>query len=122
VRKPGRDVSTDLPGAFTVLYTHIPVLTLSAMTTGTPDDRLSSSKANYQTQHPTSPTLGLEGSNPPPPPYTNYQGPSQYVVAAVIPEPREPAERRFIKAFLVAVSIWVLAGIFVSSSVWRCLG
>lgn len=73
-----------------------------------------------------SPLLGQEGSNPPPP-YTNlnYRSTSsQHVVieataAAVVPEPREPSGRRFIKAFLVAVSLWVLAGILISFTVER---
>jgi hypothetical protein len=80
------------------------------------------SSNNVQAQHPTSPLLGQEGSNPPPP-YT-YRSTSQpHVViqtaAAVVPEPREPPDRRFIKAFLVAVSLWVLAGILISSTVER---
>ncbi|KAI0256051.1 hypothetical protein BJV78DRAFT_1118294 [Lactifluus subvellereus] len=83
----------------------------------TPDDTPSSRNAGDQAQHPTPPTLGPRGPSPPPPPYANYQSTSQYVVAAAFPEPRETAERRFVKAFLVAVSIWVLAGIFVSSTV-----
>jgi hypothetical protein len=77
-------------------------------------------KGDDPTQQHISPTRP-ESSGPPPPPYTNHPTPSQpqYVVTAVVAETREPALRRFVRAFLVAVSIWVLAGIFVSSAVER---
>lgn len=87
----------------------------------TPYDSLSSRKADDLAQRPTPPTSGPRGSGStplgPPPPYTNYQSTSQYVVAEAFPEHRESAERRFIKAFLVAVLIWALAGTLVSSTV-----
>src|SRR6266850_2680403 len=53
----------------------------------------------------------------PPPPYTNNQTNSQYIIAAAFVEPRVSVERRFFRALFVAVSIWVLAGIFISSAV-----
>ncbi|KAI9511484.1 hypothetical protein F5148DRAFT_1373789 [Russula earlei] len=37
--------------------------------------------------------------------------------SAAVLEREEPAGRRFVRAFLVAVAIWVLAGIFVSSTI-----
>ncbi|KAI0300461.1 hypothetical protein B0F90DRAFT_1723111 [Multifurca ochricompacta] len=56
-------------------------------------------------------------SLPPPPPYSNEQSTTHYVVATVPFEPRESAGVRFIKAFFVAILVWVIAGIFVSSVV-----
>jgi len=51
---------------------------------------------------------------PSPPPYVNYQTIPQSVTASASVERSRPAERRFFKALLVAISIWVLVGIFVS--------
>jgi len=51
-----------------------------------------------------------------PPPYVDYQIVPQSVAAAASEERSEPAEKRFFKALLVALSIWILVGIFVSSA------
>jgi hypothetical protein len=91
------------------------------------DAHLSSNNVQAQSQDPTSPLLGQEGSNTtPPPPYTNLNyrsGTSPHVVVetalVIVPEDRDSPFRRFIKAFLVAVSLWVLAGILISSIVDR---
>ncbi|KAH9978596.1 hypothetical protein BGW80DRAFT_685114 [Lactifluus volemus] len=99
---------------------------MASMVVDTLDADAHLSSNNIQAQDSTSPLLGQEGSNPPPPPYTNlnYRSTSsQHVVietaAEVVPEPREPSGRRFIKAFLVAVSLWILAGILISSTIER---
>ena len=54
----------------------------------------------------------LYSSGPAPPPYTNYQATSQYIVAPATPEPGgEPIWKRFIKGFPVFILIWFLVGI-----------
>ena len=53
-----------------------------------------------------------QNSIPPPP----YQIVPQSVAAAASVERSEPAEMRFLKALLAALSIWILVGIFVSSA------
>src|SRR6266702_3300896 len=58
-------------------------------------------------------------SFPPPPPYTSHQSTTHYVVAATCSPPQAPqvsAGRRFIRAFLVAMLIWLLTGTLVSTS------
>ena len=51
---------------------------------------------------------------PSPPPYVNYQTIPQSATTSASVERSEPAERRFFKVLLVAISIWALVGIFVS--------
>ncbi|KAI0002406.1 hypothetical protein BJV74DRAFT_815652 [Russula compacta] len=64
----------------------------------------------------------LHSSGPAPPPYTNYPTTSQYLVAPATLEPRgEPAGKRFIKAFLVAVFIWFVTGMSISVEVHRSI-
>jgi len=83
-----------------------------------PDDNLPPHKGDSATQELISPALPESPSPPgPPPPYTNYPSPAPYVIPVPFVEPEEPAGRRFVRAFLVAVAVWVLAGIFVSSAV-----
>ncbi|KAH9177519.1 hypothetical protein EDB89DRAFT_1933049 [Lactarius sanguifluus] len=52
---------------------------------------------------------------PPPPPYISPQSTNHYVVPATFLAPPESGGKRFIKAFAVAVLIWLLTGAFVSS-------
>jgi len=97
------------------LLSHSPVMII-------PDDLDTSSPLkgdDNRAQQPISPAL-LESSGPPPPPYTSYQATSPYVSAADFVEIEGPAGRRFVRAFLVAVSIWVLAGIFIFSAAELC--
>ncbi|KAI9465139.1 hypothetical protein BJY52DRAFT_666382 [Lactarius psammicola] len=78
------------------------------------DESPSSRKPNQQQVSP--PPPGGPSPPPPPPPYTSrHQSTTHYVVAATFLPPQEPAGRRFIKAFLVAMLIWFLTGAFVSS-------
>jgi len=81
-----------------------------------PDDLDASSPLkgdDNRAQQPISSAL-LESSSPPPPP---YQATSPYVSAADFAEIEEPARRRFVRAFLIAISIWAVAGILISSAV-----
>src|SRR5260221_6808670 len=52
--------------------------------------------------------------SPGPPPYVNYQTIPQSVTASASVERSQPAERRFFKVLLAAISVWVLVRIFVS--------
>ncbi|KAH9047285.1 hypothetical protein EDB84DRAFT_1462114 [Lactarius hengduanensis] len=73
----------------------------------------SSLKANQpQMPHPPS---GGPSPPPPPPPYTSPQSTNHYVVPATFLVLPESGGKRFIKAFAVAVLIWLLTGAFVSS-------
>ena len=77
-----------------------------------PDENPTSRKANQQPMSPPPPG----GPSPSPPPYmSRHQSTTHYVVAATFSQPQESAGRRFIKAFLVAMLIWLLTGAFVSS-------
>ncbi|KAI9441484.1 hypothetical protein H4582DRAFT_1810952 [Lactarius indigo] len=64
---------------------------------------------------PPPPPPGGPSSPPPPPPYIGHQSTNHHVIVATISLPPEPAGKRFIKAFLVAILIWCLTGAFVSS-------
>jgi hypothetical protein len=68
-------------------------------------------------QHSPSAPPQNSSSLPPPPPYTDNQVTLQHVVPVTFVERRISAEWRFFRALLVALSIWILAGIFVSSAV-----
>ncbi|KAH9067777.1 hypothetical protein EDB87DRAFT_1678160 [Lactarius vividus] len=73
----------------------------------------SSPKANQQ-RIPLPPSGG-PSLPPPPPPYISPQSTNHYIVPATfLPRP-ESAGKRFIKALVVAVLIWLLTGAFVSS-------
>ncbi|KAI0261284.1 hypothetical protein BC834DRAFT_830545 [Gloeopeniophorella convolvens] len=79
-----------------------------------PDENAPLRKGNASTP----PQQALEAEPAPPPPaYNDYQSTSRYIPIPTEDSllPREPAHRRFIKAFLVAVLIWALIGIFISS-------
>ncbi|KAI9465136.1 hypothetical protein BJY52DRAFT_1164758 [Lactarius psammicola] len=51
----------------------------------------------------------------PPPPYTSHQSTTHYVTATTFSPSQESAGRRFTRAFLVAMLIWLLTGALVSS-------
>ena len=77
-----------------------------------PNESTSVRKTDHQQMSPPPP-----GGPSPPPPYLSHQPESttRHAVVATFERPQEPAGRRFIKAFLVAILIWFLTGTFVSS-------
>ncbi|KAH9042745.1 hypothetical protein EDB85DRAFT_1916640 [Lactarius pseudohatsudake] len=73
----------------------------------------SSRKANQPQMPP--PPSGGPSPPPPPPPYISPQSTNHYVVPPTFLVLPESGGKRFIKAFAVAVLIWLLTGAFVSS-------